>query len=144
MTLPWWILAVVLAFAAGGIAGEWDGARRANQRWEKKTAADYVESVKTALDTERFWQGVVNETARNYEAKLVDVRRNLNIALDSLRSRPDRAPGVSEAPRADCAGGTGAELSRPDAEFLVGEAARADRLRAALDACYAVLDGVGR
>jgi len=47
--------------------------------------------------------------------------------------------------RAACAGAggaTGAELSGADAGFLVREAARGDELRAGLDACYAVIDGV--
>jgi hypothetical protein len=41
---------------------------------------------------------------------------------------------------ATCSGSTGAELSRPDAIFLGGEAARADELRTALSACYAAYD----
>lgn len=60
--------------------------------------------------------------------------------VDSLRNRIDRpAPGASHPPAAG-QGATGAELYRPDAMFLAGEAARADRLRSALRQCYAYVD----
>lgn len=67
------------------------------------------------------------------------------LELDGLRRRADRRPatsgqGAAAAPA--CEGSTGAELSRPDAEFLIGEAARADRQRTALGACYQAYDAV--
>lgn len=67
--------------------------------------------------------------------------------LGSLQNRPDRkpaSPGAVPGTAPACAGSTGAELSRPDAGFLAGEAARADELRAALSACYSAYDSVGR
>lgn len=68
-------------------------------------------------------------------------------ALGRLQNRPDRKPAAtgsvpSTAPT--CQGSTGAELSRPDGQFLTGEATRADKLRAALSSCYAAYDSVGR
>lgn len=56
-----------------------------------------------------------------------------------LQQRPDRKspdPGGMPGATPSCAGTTGAELSRPDGEFLAGEAARADTIRAALAQCY--------
>jgi hypothetical protein len=67
------------------------------------------------------------------------VNRKLADALERLRKRPERLP---EDARAACEGGTGAELSGQDAGFLEREAARADELRAALDACYGWIDSV--
>jgi len=49
---PWLILAIVLAFAAGGVAGEWDGAKRANQRWEAATSNARAAAVSAARTTE--------------------------------------------------------------------------------------------
>lgn len=46
--------------------------------------------------------------------------------LDSLRNRPPRR--IEVVRDGACSGSTGAELSRPDAEFLAGEAARAERV----------------
>jgi hypothetical protein len=66
-------------------------------------------------------------------------------AVKRLQSRPDRKPagaGGMPAPAPTCAGSTGAELSRQDGGFLIGEAARADELRAALKACYGTYDAM--
>lgn len=82
-------------------------------------------------------QEKTNEIARIRGVAAADIAR--------LQNRPDRKPagpsGVSEA-GTDCKGSTGAELSRPDGEFLVGFAARADEQRAALSACYQAYDSV--
>ena len=53
----------------------------------------------------------------------------LDLALRELRNRPDRLPAAATEA---CKGATGAGLSRPDAGFLVGEAARANQLRSEL------------
>ena len=64
-------------------------------------------------------------------------------ALDELRTRADRPDGQHLPARAGvCEGASGAELSRPDAGFLEGEAARATRLQSALASCYEKLDAV--
>lgn len=52
--------------------------------------------------------------------------------LGRMRLRAERRP---EAAASSVVGATGAELSRPDSEFLTRLAARADRLRAALGEC---------
>jgi hypothetical protein len=62
----------------------------------------------------------------------------------SLRNRPDR-PGITQANQPAgtpevAKGCTGAELYRPDGEFLGREAARADRLAIELSACYSQYD----
>lgn len=74
-----------------------------------------------------------------------DINRRHAVELDGLRKRADRKPtGASQTPGAapTCEGATGAELSRSDAGFLAGEAARADQQRAALGACYSAYDAV--
>lgn len=142
---PWFIVATVLAVVFASWDGHRTGVRDENVRWEAKTYHELAESSEAARKQEAMWQGVINGAVRNYENEVAGVRRNLGLALDGLRSRPDRAPGGMPADaRAACAGGTGAELSRADAEFLVGEAARADEQRAGLAACYRVIDGVRR
>lgn len=64
-----------------------------------------------------------------------------------LRNRPQRPADMSSSAAAVAAdqGGpqcTGAGLFRPDAEFLAGQAARADETRIALKECYAWHDSV--
>ena len=143
---PWLILVAVLAIIGAFFYGEHKGARDENVRWKAKTYHELAESSEAARKQETMWQGVVNDTVKNYQGNVAGIRRNLDLALDGLRERPSRAPsGTSEDARAACAsvgGATGAELSRPDAEFLVREAARGDEIRAGLGACYEVIDAV--
>ena len=139
---PMLILAVVIAFVANGFYWHAKGSNAENTRWTAKITAERLAATEAARAQEKTWQGVVNETAKSYQAKLVTVRRNLDVALDSLRHRPERPRDLPDHPRPDCQGGTGAELSRPDAEFLVREATRADEIRAGLDACYAYADAL--
>ena len=71
-----------------------------------------------------------NAQIRNINAQLVD-------AISELRKRPSRA---SEASNGQSCNGTG--LYAEDAEFLVREAARADQIRVALQACYQQYDSI--
>jgi uncharacterized protein HemX len=65
--------------------------------------------------------------------ELRSITARADALASELRSRPyDRVPSASQA---SCSGGSGAELSGRDAQFLVGLAARADSLRAELGAC---------
>lgn len=108
---------------------------------EKKRA----ESFKAGRDIERKQQEVVNHVLRTQNDALVANAAGLQRDIDRLRQRASRAdkPGrVSEAAPTACPCGSGAELCREDAEFLVREAARADDLRAGLEACYQVIDGL--
>lgn len=125
-------VAVILAVSHG-----WAyiiGSKHKDNEW-KAQVAKQAEASRT---TEQIWQGVYNEASKQYLARIAVVDSRLRNALDSLRDRPDRP--VPEAPRTDCKGATGAELSRQDGEFLAGEATRADRHRAALETCYKALD----
>lgn len=71
-----------------------------------------------------------------YETNMRDINRRHHAAVAGLRDRAERpAVPASGAGAEACKGTTGAELSRPDGEFLAGEAARADELRAALERC---------
>lgn len=141
---PMLILAVVIAFVVNGFYWHAKGSNAADIRWTAKITAERLKATEDARAKETMWQGVVNETAKNYQVKLAGVRRTLDAALDGLRERPERPGDLPDHPRADCTGGTGAELSRPDAEFLSREAARADELRAGLEACYAYADTLRR
>lgn len=98
-------------------------ARATEQRWQAKVAA--AEQEKTDENA---------RIAARYAAQLASVQQRAD-------RRPTPGGGTAQA-AATCAGSTGAELSRPDAGFLVGEAARADTQRAALAACYKAYDAI--
>lgn len=82
------------------------------------------------------------EETKNEELRIVGDQ--LDFALASLRDRPARPAGNVPKAAGNCKGATGASLSRSDAEFLVRESARADRLRSALEACYAQYEALRR
>jgi hypothetical protein len=63
------------------------------------------------------------------------INSKLSAALIQLHNRPSR-PAQASTPE----NGTGLSLYAQDASFLIWEAARADRLRTALEACYAQYD----
>lgn len=142
MTSPWLALAVVLALVAAWIGGYRWGAENTNTRWTAKIEKERADGEAAARTKEHMWQEVVNGTVKNYEDQKRGIERSLDAAVVELRRRPQRAAAVSGVARPDCAGGSGAELSGADAEFLAREAARADGIRAGLGACYAVIDGM--
>ena len=142
MTNPWILLAVVLAFVASNGGSFMYGQHVSDTAWTAKVEKDRADAESSARQQETLWQGVVNGTVKNFSADLDRVGRERDRALRELRQRAERPVDLPEAPRANCAGATGAELSRSDAEFLVGEAARADTIRAGLTACYQVMDGL--
>lgn len=94
---------------------------------------------KKALQEKEKLQEKIDEITREQINKLANITRQRDHALERLRHRPDRMPKTSEA---QCKGTTGAELSRKDAKFLTREAARADRLRRALNSCYDYADSL--
>jgi hypothetical protein len=142
MPSPLLMLAVVIAFVLNGFYWHANGSNAADTRWTARIQKERADSLQAARLKEKQLQEAYDAAAKKQAARLAGVQRTLDTALDSLRDRPERPAGVSEAARSDCAGGTGAELSRADAEFLAREAARADGLRAGLEACYFAVDAV--
>jgi hypothetical protein len=107
----------------------------AAQRETEQVLARGAES-RTSLAVTRALQEKENEKAA--------IAAQRDAAIASLRDRPPRrvvVAGGTSTPAANCQGATGAELSNSDSVFLLGEATRADNLRAALAACYAQYDG---
>lgn len=138
---PWIILAAMAAFVLNGFYWHASGSNAADVRWKARINQERVEAEAKARGTEQRWQGVVDETSKQYLARIEQQRRNLDTALDSLRHRPERPAANAQPAPADCPCGTGAGLCRPDAEFLAREASRANDIRAGLAACYQVIDG---
>lgn len=100
-----------------------------------------MESERAARAQEQAWTEKVAQTEETKNEEIRSINGRLDAALDSLRNRPTRSPDMPKSSAA-CKGATGADLSRPDAEFLTRLSSRADQLRAALQACYAYVDQV--
>lgn len=120
---------VGLALLAGAYAG---GRWHQWQEDEQDLVAAKLEATEKAREREAQWQSDVEVLTDVQQTEIRRVAAARDAAVRELRNRPDRLP---EASTAACDGATGAQLSRPDAAFLVGEAARADQLRADLAAC---------
>lgn len=110
--------------------------------------ADYtkklLEASELAREREQAMVSSADKIRKEKDAQITALNGRLGTALDGLRQRPPRPPSSSQgSPDAcSCTGATGASLSREDATVLIREAARADRLRAALDQCYRQYDEV--
>ena len=138
------IIALV-SFFAWSLLCFWQGYRLSALDWSKREQAQadaHLQAIQDAVESEREAQRKVNDALEKQNRRNQQIAANLVSELDSLRERAERAERMSETARTSCAGADGRELSRQDAEFLARESARADEIRAGLEACYAVLDGM--
>lgn len=138
---PWALLTLIIAFVLNGFYWNAHGSNAEHTRMVAKLESERAQALQKARDIETQWQEEVNEVTTKQAEKLAEVQHHLDVAIISLRDRPKRSATLPDTPRVECAGASGRELSREDAEFLVREAARADTLRAGLEACYAAYDG---
>lgn len=142
-TLNPWVLLGALASAIALIFGGYAwGSSAKNTYWLSRINADKAAAVQQALTSERANQEKANAAIRQQAADQAAINNRLRSDLAGLRDRPERTVSLSAVSGSSCSGATGAQLSRSDAGFLVGEAARADEIRAGLIACYTVIDGV--
>ena len=92
---------------------------------------------KTIRDKEHQYQSDADSIRIQKDAQIKVINTQLVDAISSLRSRSSNATKTITGQ--DCNGST---LSAPDAEFLIREAARADEIRVALEACYKQYDAI--
>jgi hypothetical protein len=146
--LPYRLIGLALLSLAlwgfGWVKGAQHGEARLDAYKATQDAAVLAQQLKAGQITAN-WRAdaLVLEEVKNAQLKTID-QRLADALADGMRHRAERRPdlpGASAAASA-CAGGTGAGLSRPDAGFLDGEAARANRIRAALEQCYAQYEQV--
>lgn len=137
---PWIILGVVATVIGAYFTGGFVESGRCDTRWEAKINKDKKDAVEEALTTERENHEKANTIIRQQVSEQAAIAQRLRTDLISLRNRADRASAEGHTSGSVCQGATGAQLSRPDAEFLSWEAARADDIRAGLIACYKIID----
>jgi len=150
--LPGWLwaaLAAGLALSGWHTAGQRDTARHQLAQVQARHAqAEQLrsETARLAEAGHRAREQAHAATLQAITQKAADEKTrlaaDLQRALDSLRNRPERPASGGDVPTgaADPVACTGAGLYRPDAEFLVREAARADSIRLQLAACQAAFD----
>lgn len=145
-----WVIGGVVALAlivGAYLKGMGHGKSIIQTRWDaEKVVQERVVQAQADKNrqTERQLQAKADTIAKEKQSELENLKRKHASVVAGLRDRPRRDtsdqlsgnPRVTESP-AIC---TGAELLREDAEFLAGEAARADEIRAELEACYVQYD----
>jgi len=123
-------LVALLLCGAGYLGYSFEAARFDRYKAEQMAATQKAqEEHQTATDQIR----------KEKDAQIASINNSLTDALIGLRERPNRTQATSNGQ-----GGTGLSLSAEDATFLDREAARADVLRSALDACYKQYDALSK
>jgi hypothetical protein len=92
---------------------------------------------KVIRDKEHQYQADADKIRTEKDAQIRDINAKLVDAVSELRKRPSRATEATNGK-----GCNGASLYAEDSEFLVREAARADEIRVALQACYKQYDSL--
>ena len=145
---PWLILGFVVAIAAAGGAGLYQGHElgmaEVQQKWDKERAAqeaEYAAAQAAAREKEQALQADADHLRQEKDREIRDLNARATALANSLRDRPTRPtteasalPSTTDV-RPAATGCTGKELYRPDGEFLAREAARGDELRVLLKQC---------
>jgi hypothetical protein len=97
-----------------------------------------LEQAENARKQEQQHQAQTDEIRKAKDAKIADINNKLIDSISELRKRTSRTAEVSNNGQS-CSGGS---LFSEDAIFLIREAARADVIRTALEACYDQYDKV--
>jgi len=138
------VIALVLGAGYKGYNFAYDrGAATIQFKWNEAERIRAEEIEKLKADSKKTEADLKEKAAQQQKAaneKINNLNKHLTDAITGLSNRPDRPgstdvskdPGVGSAP-----GCTGADLFRPDAEFLTREAARAEKLKIRLEECQA-------
>lgn len=95
---------------------------------------------KTIRAKEHQYQADADRIRKEKDDQINAINSQLVDAISQLRKRPSRATEASNGTTAKACDGS--ELFSEDSEFLVREAARADTIRIALQACYNQYDSI--
>jgi hypothetical protein len=152
---PWFLLAMLVALLSASGIGYWRGdkAGRAEiqQQWDHEKAdllAKHTEAVNQAREKEQNWQQAADNIRQEKDREIRNLNARTTALSNVMRQRQDRpsadASNTTQTTGSGqvAAGCTGKQLYRPDGEFLVGEAARADEIRAALKQCYSQYEAI--
>lgn len=130
----------LLAYRAAGAAGLLLASFALGWHFcNERQAAKRLELIEEARQTEAKWQTNTEALQEVKDAEIARIARERDDALRRVRDRPGRVPSAS-AP--SCEGATGAQLSGPDAGFLVGLASEAARVSAELEECRGWIETV--
>lgn len=144
-------LLVVFSFSAGWKVNEWRFTAKI-ETMQSDHAKALAKAVQEARTKEQAIQIAADKLRKEKDENISKLNNRLNAALNELRYRPYRSASAT-LPKTPVTGSstegcTGRELYRQDAEFLIREATRADKLRESLFQCQAqynqVRDTIGK
>lgn len=146
-TLLNWRAWVAIILATALAASHWkaytSGQKQVQAQWNAERLDIAMKTLRLMENNTRAsdeLQAKADTTRRNKNAHIARLDSDLAAALARLQDRPDR-PGAADLPAHTSAGPapgcTGAQLYRPDAEFLTRESDRAQRVLADLAECQA-------
>ena len=95
---------------------------------------------KVIRNKEHQYQTDADKIRKDKDAQIKAINDQLVDAISELRKRPSRSSEASIGQAAKACDGS--ELFAEDSEFLIREAARADTIRVALQACYKQYDSI--
>lgn len=110
------------------------------EKWtaERLAASErHAKELEASIARQRALQANIDRLRKENRNEVDRIARAHAAALDGLRNRPTERITAMPDPAGAAAGCTGAGLARPDAEFLAGYAADAEKLAAALGQCRA-------
>lgn len=123
----------VLIGAAIALAVSFGSGFGLGHKLEKARFDEYkLEQTELTRQKEAENQNKTDEIRKAKDAIIADINNQLVNAISELRKRPSRPAEIPDNGQS-C---SGKSLYAQDAEFLIREAARADILRTALEACY--------
>jgi hypothetical protein len=138
------IVALLIAFEMGWQIQGWrldeQAAVLSTEQARAKLAAEVA-----ARKSEQVKQTTMNRIEHDKNVEINAIHAKLDAALSQLHKRKNRPASHFNLPqitRASDKIGTGHELYRQDAEFLIGEAARADEVATELVACTTAYNAV--
>ena len=125
------IIAILITFGAGWTTNGW----RLNNQYQKEKIAQEEAIQKREIEN----QNAVDSIRKTQNEQINDINTQLYNAISELHKRTSRPSNTLSI---NGQSGTGRSLYAEDAIFLEREAARADTIRTALDACYKQYDEV--
>ena len=111
---------------------------------EAKKLLEYQNAQKALLiEQENKYQDMLVQSLKEKENAIKDLNKRHAAIVNSLQQRPARQDSSTPSSSSSVctgAGSTGDRLYREDAEFLIGEATRAEVIKQALRACRQQLE----
>ena len=105
-----------------------------------KLTAYKLEQETVTREKETQYQSQAAEIRKAKDAQINSINNQLVDAISQLRKRNSRTDNTSVGQT--ISGCNGSQLYAEDAEFLIREAARADTIKAGLEACYKQYDSL--